>query len=143
MPCFTAAIEACGTLIEEEDLVGSALGKSGNCNIGRDVASQRLRGDLFCCGEDILPMFEKGVFKCSYPMPREFYESIRNDLMSFDLLFRQQQDETKRMGASADIKMTAELRMLSKGRSVFSLVEYLRISEPLAMKCMKRFLKVL
>lgn len=72
-------------------------------------------------------------------MPRLIYETIRTELIEYEPFFRQQRHATSMQGATADAKMTAALRMPTEARSAFSLVEFLRFSEPLILKSMKRF----
>lgn len=74
-------------------------------------------------------------------MPRAVLEIVRATLLAHDQLFRQKPDATKLLGASTDVKLTAAMRMLYEGWSDYSLVESLRISEPLVMDGMAHLFK--
>lgn len=127
----------------EAHTYGSRPNRAGNRDLGRDAAATRLDRDFFNRTTSHAPLFSEAEFERSYRMPRVVYELIRTKLLEHDAFFRQERDATGRLGASTDVKLAAAIRMLAEGCSAFSLVQSLRISEPLVMKCLKRFSKAM
>jgi hypothetical protein len=119
---------------------GSPQGRKPNRDRGMKEAENLLDRQYFCRTGDATSMLTDAEFERRFRMPRNTYETIRSAVLKQDPdFFEQRPDATGRLGASADQKMTAVLRMMCYGEVAEQLVEVLVMSESLIMECLPRY----
>ena len=123
---------------ESDDKVicrGSSAGRSGNIERGRESAALRLYNDYFAPA----PTYTAQHFQRRFRISRSVFDRIVGEIPTSDNYFVQREDCTKRKGFTSHQKATAALRLLAYGTTADSVYEYIRMAEPTALECVKRF----
>jgi hypothetical protein len=114
---------------------GSRPGKWANTDREREVGYERIMKDYF--GED--PVYPPHLFRRRFRMQRCLFLRIMHEVCAYDSYFVQKRNAAGVLGLSSVQKCTAALRMLAYGTSGDAMDEYCRLSEPIAMEAMTRF----
>lgn len=112
---------------------GSRPGKAANLKRDHAAGPERLWNDYFAPD----PIYPPKLFKRRFRMSRQVFDRLHDAVVEHDGYFVQR--PAGKLELSSHQKITAALRMYSKGEAADGTDEYIRIGESTAMKSFTRF----
>ncbi|XP_020271505.1 uncharacterized protein LOC109846668 [Asparagus officinalis] len=104
-------------------------------NRGREEGNSRLYNDYFSDN----PTYGANLFRRRFRMQRSLFLRIVKAVREHDNFFVQKMDGVGNFGLSTLQKVTTAFHMMAYGTLADSTDEYIRIGEPTAIVCLKRF----
>lgn len=108
--------------------------KKKHIHRNRAAAHQQILQDYFTPGATY-----EDLFRRRYRMSRQLFDRICTEVTQHDSYFQQKCDAAGRPGLSPVQKITAALRMMTKGCSADTCDEYIRIGETTTLESLRRF----
>ncbi|CAL1387597.1 unnamed protein product [Linum trigynum] len=112
---------------------GSSSRKSVRRN--KEDGHKRLMQDYF----NPNPTYDAKAFTRRYRMPPALFNRVMNDVVNYDVYFKQGKDCAGHDSFSPHQKLTSAFRMLAYGCSADSLDETCRMGESTVLECLRKF----